>query len=51
MSEIYLCAEGCGEIKREDMIQDKEALKNEDKSLYCPECHGYCWFILPGDEE
>jgi len=47
---IYLCVHGCGEFKVSEMYQDKEALADDDKSLYCPECHNCEWYIIPEEE-
>ena len=47
----YLCAYGCGEKKEKEMIQNKEALEEGDKSYYCPSCKRDGWFILPDFQE
>lgn len=47
---IYLCANGCGQIREKDMIQNKEGLEDGDKSLYCPHCKKDGWFLIPEDK-
>lgn len=47
----YLCAYGCGEKKEKEMIQNKGALEDGDKSYWCPSCKRDGWFILPDFEE
>jgi hypothetical protein len=50
MTVKYVCVNGCGDIKSEDMIpantaKDKKYY-DDDESLVCPHCSCDIWYII-----